>query len=168
MPAVVAGVAGGVELWLEPPPPHPTRPRERVAKPSSNSPGRRRRREGPQNSARTAENVPPSAKSRWRNPSRSLRDAVVPAVVASVSVAFPVPSAVRVTLGALRRQVGGLCAPVGAAEMAQLRFSAPEKPLPAVRLTVLVAVLPGAIAVTAVAAKITGAMVTVAVLLAIA
>jgi hypothetical protein len=65
------------------------------------------------------------------------------AVVFTVKTVVPVPSDAIVTLAGFKLQVGRLCAPVGELVRAQVRFIVPENVLPAVRVTVPIALAPG-------------------------
>jgi hypothetical protein len=83
-------------------------------------------------------------------------------------VVVPFPLAAIVTLVGLNPQVGRLCAPAGDVVKAQVTFIVPEYLLPAVRVTVAVALAPGETADGVGIAINTGETVTVVVVLATA
>jgi hypothetical protein len=65
------------------------------------------------------------------------------AVVVTVSTAVPLPPDARLTVAGFRLQAGRLCAPDGEAVREQVRLMVPEYVLPAIRVTLPVALDPG-------------------------
>ena len=120
VPAVVAGVEGGVECE----PPHPPDTTQ-IAVTSRARTDSQRRRRTPRPMRNKAANVTAPPPERQR---RSFEAAIadVPAVVLTVIVVVAFPPAVRVSVPGSKAHVGGLCAFAGDVVRAQLRFNVPE------------------------------------------
>lgn len=125
------------------PPPQPIAPIAKTAASITSIDTQRRRRDGMPNISSPAKTAPPPPSAQEFLPNGSRRAVVEAAVVFTVKTVVPVPSDAIVTLAGFKLQVGRLCAPVGLPVRAQVRFIVPENVLPAVRVTVAVALAPG-------------------------
>lgn len=171
MPAVVAGVPGCwpcPEFELLPPPPQPLPAATAMTHNAIRTDAQRRRRDGMPKRTRTARIEPPPPMPHSRIPGEGTTDALDAAVVFTVNVEVPLPPDDRVTLVGFKLHVGKLCAPVGEVVRLQDRFIVPVYVLPALRVTVAVAVDPGVMGEGAEIPVTTGATTTLVVALAVA